>query len=106
MKLSAKFGLEVVGKVHLFVEFMFPVGEGALALEFALAIEIPVLAHLGLVLQLVASDELISLHLILESLLGLLDRSLDVLTRILLFYLTPFLDSAIVGTLVIRGLLC
>ena len=107
MKLGAKFSLEVVGEVHLFVQFVLPVGKGTLVLELALAIEVPVLAHLSLILQLVALHEVVSLHLRLEELLWLLDRGIDVLTRILLFYLVSVpLKPVVIRTLVIRRLFC
>jgi hypothetical protein len=61
MELDTRLCLIVLGKVHFFHKFMVSMSEGALVLEFAFSKEFPVSTHLSLILDLILSDEILSL---------------------------------------------
>lgn len=64
MELFAYFGFELSVYVLLIVDLILPMGEGALISELALTMGGVVLTELGLVLHLVALDEILSFFLI------------------------------------------
>lgn len=76
MELNTGLGFVVRRQVHFFHKFMISVGEGTFALEFALSEELPISAHLSLVLDLILSDEIFSLLFGGKMLFRLLNSSL------------------------------
>ena len=76
VELYACLCLVVAWQVSFLVEFVIPMCEWALVLEFALSKEFPVPAHLSFVLHLIVSNEVISLLFSVEVLPWFLDGSL------------------------------